>query len=135
VAFAEKNFGIKSFDTINELINAADAVDIVTPTVSHYQCAKEAIQKGKHVFIEKPLAHTVTEAKELVQMAQEFQIKAMVGHVERFNPAFLAAQKYSLNPLFIEGHRLAEFKPRGTDVSVILDLMIHDIDIILSIVK
>jgi predicted dehydrogenase len=131
----ESTYGIPSFETIDSLIDAVDAVDIVTPTVSHYDCAKKAILKGKHIFVEKPLSHTVEEAKELVALVKSHGIKAMVGHVERFNPAFMAAQQYNLNPLFIEGHRLAEFKPRGTDVSVILDLMIHDIDIILSIVK
>ncbi|RYD82975.1 MAG: Gfo/Idh/MocA family oxidoreductase [Sphingobacteriales bacterium] len=135
VFFAESTYGIRSFKTVDELIDAVDAVDIVTPTLSHYDCAKKAIQKGKHIFVEKPLSHTVEEAKELVALAKSANIKAQVGHVERFNPAFLAAQKYNLNPLFIEGHRLAEFKPRGTDVSVVLDLMIHDIDIILSMVK
>lgn len=135
VSFAESTYGIPSFSTIDALIEAVEVVDIVTPTVSHYDCAKKAIRQGKHIFVEKPLSNTVEEAKELVELAKNAGIKAMVGHVERFNPAFIAAQKYNLAPLFIEGHRLAEFKPRGTDVSVILDLMIHDIDIVLSMVK
>lgn len=91
--------------------------------------------KGKHVFVEKPLAHTMQEARELVKLVQESNIKCQVGHVERFNPAFLALKGATLNPMFIEVHRLAQFNPRGTEVSVILDLMIHDIDIVLSIVK
>jgi predicted dehydrogenase len=134
VAFAEKEFGIPSFGSIQSLIDAVDAVDIVTPTLSHYECAKSAIAKGKHIFVEKPLTNTVAEAEELVELVKEAGVKAQVGHVERFNPAFMEAQKYNLKPMFIEGHRLAEFKPRGTDVSVVLDLMIHDIDIILSVV-
>ena len=90
---------------------------------------------GKHVFVEKPLANTIQEGKLLVDMAREAGIKMQVGHVERFNPAYLAVKDMQLNPMFIEVHRLAQFNPRGTEVSVILDLMIHDIDIILSLVS
>jgi len=133
-AFAEKEFNIPSFDSIESLLEAVDAIDIVTPTLSHFECAKKAILAGKHFFVEKPLTNTVEEAEELVALVAETNLKVQVGHVERFNPAFLEAQKFKLKPMFIEGHRLAEFKPRGTDVSVVLDLMIHDIDIILSIV-
>lgn len=129
------DFGIKRFDSANELIENCDAIDIVSPTITHFAIAKEAIKQGKHIFVEKPLSSTVKEAKELVQLVDEARVKAMVGHVERFNPAILALDKKSLNPMFIEVHRLAEFNPRGTDVSVVLDLMIHDIDIILSLVK
>jgi predicted dehydrogenase len=117
------------------LMDAVDVVDIVAPTNYHYDLCKMAIRKGKHVFVEKPLANTMDEARELVKLVKESNIKLQVGHVERFNPAFLATQSTSLQPMFIEVHRLAEFNPRGTEVSVILDLMIHDIDIILSIVK
>jgi predicted dehydrogenase len=117
------------------LMDAVDVVDIVAPTNYHYDLCKMAIRKGKHVFVEKPLANTMEEARELVKLVKESNIKLQVGHVERFNPAFLATQSTSLQPMFIEVHRLAEFNPRGTEVSVILDLMIHDIDIILSIVK
>jgi predicted dehydrogenase len=95
---------------------------------------EKAIRKGKHVFVEKPLANSVEEGRLLVNLAREANIKMQVGHVERFNPAFLAIKDIKLNPMFIEVHRLAQFNPRGTEVSVILDLMIHDIDIILSIV-
>lgn len=116
-------------------MDACDLVDIVAPTTSHFELGKAAITKGKHVFIEKPLANTMEEAKELVKLAREANSKFQVGHVERFNPAFLALDGYTINPMFIEVHRLAQFNPRGTDVSVILDLMIHDIDIILSLVK
>ncbi len=134
-AKAEKEFGISRFDSPKKLIEACDAIDVVSPTVTHHSIAKEVIKNGKHLFIEKPLASTVKEARELVSLTDEARIKAMVGHVERFNPALLALDKKNLNPLFIEVHRLAEFNPRGTDVSVVLDLMIHDIDIILSMVK
>ncbi|MCK6650822.1 MAG: Gfo/Idh/MocA family oxidoreductase, partial [Bacteroidia bacterium] len=109
--------------------------DIVTPTITHYDCASKAIKKSKHIFIEKPVTNTIEEAKSVMGLAKEANVKVQVGHVERFNPAFIAAQPYCSNPMFIETHRLAQFNPRGTDVSVVLDLMIHDIDIILSVVK
>jgi predicted dehydrogenase len=128
-------FGIPYFDNMNDLISAVDMVDIVTPTLSHYDCAKKAIKAGKHVFIEKPITHTFAEAQELMELLQEKGLKGQVGHVERFNPAFQAVQKQIEQPMFIESHRLAEFNPRGTDVPVVLDLMIHDIDIILSVVN
>ena len=131
----EKKYKIKRYDSVSSLINDVDIVDIVTPTVSHYKCASEAIKKLKHVFIEKPLVSTLAEAKKLIELTKEADVKVQVGHVERFNPAFLAAKDFISNPMFIETHRLAEFKPRGTDVPVILDLMIHDIDVILSVVK
>ena len=128
-------FGYKAFDSIEELINAVDVVDIVTPTLSHFDCAKEAIEKGKHIFIEKPITKTVEEAAILIELSKKHHVKGQVGHVERFNPAFTAVKNSITNPMFIESHRLAEFNPRGTDVPVVLDLMIHDIDIILSVVK
>ena len=131
----EKEFGYKSFNSIQELIDAVDVVDIVTPTLSHFECAKEAIEKGKHVFIEKPITNTVEEAETLIELTEKHNVKGQVGHVERFNPAFTAVKDSIKNPMFIETHRLAEFNPRGTDVPVVLDLMIHDIDIILSVVK
>ena len=134
LAVIEK-YHIKRFDDPEQLMNACDAVDIVAPTTEHFDLCKAAITKGKHVFVEKPLANTMDEARQLVKLAKEANIKFQVGHVERFNPAFLALKNYSLEPMFIEVHRLAQFNPRGTDVSVILDLMIHDIDIILSLVK
>ena len=130
-----KEFGYKAFKTIQELIDAVDVVDIVTPTLSHFDCAKEAIKKGKHVFIEKPITKTVEEAETLIELTKKHNVKGQVGHVERFNPAFTAVKDSIKNPMFIETHRLAEFNPRGTDVPVVLDLMIHDIDIILSVVK
>ncbi len=112
-----------------------DVIDIVTPTLSHYKCAKVAIKSGKHIFIEKPIANTVEEAEEIIALAKEYNVKGQVGHVERFNPAFIATKNMIENPMFIETHRLAEFNPRGTDVPVVLDLMIHDIDAILSVVN
>lgn len=130
-----QEFGYTPFDSIAELINAVDVVDIVTPTLSHFDCAKEAIEKGKHIFIEKPITKTVEEADELLALIKKHHVKGQVGHVERFNPAFTAVKDSIVNPMFIETHRLAEFNPRGTDVPVVLDLMIHDIDIILSVVK
>lgn len=117
------------------LMDACDAVDVVAPTNHHFELCEAAIKKGKHVFVEKPLANTMDEARQLVTLTKESGIKFQVGHVERFNPAFLAIKDVPLNPMFIEVHRLAQFNPRGTEVSVILDLMIHDIDIILSLVK
>ena len=130
-----EKFQLARFIDAATLMDTVDAVDIVAPTNFHFDLCKLAIRKGKHVFVEKPLANTMEEARELVKLVKESNIKFQVGHVERFNPAFLAVQELSLNPMFIEVHRLAEFNPRGTEVSVILDLMIHDIDIILSIVK
>ncbi|MBM3415854.1 MAG: Gfo/Idh/MocA family oxidoreductase [Bacteroidetes bacterium] len=117
------------------LIDACDAIDVVAPTNFHFEICEKAIKKGKHVFVEKPLANTMEEAWQLVKLAAESGIKFQVGHVERFNPAFLAIKGMVLSPMFIEVHRLAQFNPRGSEVSVILDLMIHDIDIILSLVK
>ncbi len=131
----EAEFGYKYFNTIKGLIEAVDVVDIVTPTLSHYDCAKQAISKGKHIFIEKPITNTVEEAETLRTLVAEFGVKGQVGHVERFNPAFIAIKDQLDSPMFIEAHRLAEFNPRGTDVPVVLDLMIHDIDVILSVVK
>lgn len=128
-------FGYRKFDTIEELIENVDVVDIVTPTLSHYDCAVMAIKKGKHIFLEKPISNTVAEAEEIIRLSKEHNVKGQVGHVERFNPAFKAVKNKINNPMFIETHRLAEFNPRGTDVPVVLDLMIHDIDAILSVVK
>lgn len=127
--------GLKRFSDEEKLIEACDIIDVITPTDLHYEVCMMAIRKGKHVFVEKPLAHTLQEGKDLVNMVREAGVKMQVGHVERFNPAYLALKKLNLNPMFIEVHRLAQFNPRGTEVSVILDLMIHDIDIILSLVK
>jgi len=131
----EAEFGYKFFNSIESLIDAVDVVDIVTPTLSHYECAKQAVIKGKHIFVEKPITNTVEEAEEIRALVALHHVKGQVGHVERFNPAYLAVKDEVNAPMFIESHRLAEFNPRGTDVPVVLDLMIHDIDIILSVVK
>jgi predicted dehydrogenase len=130
-----KEFGIRRFATYSELLEEVDAVDIVTPTVSHFQYATEALRNRKHVFVEKPMVENMEESKKLVSLVEEAEVKLQVGHVERFNPAFKAAKPYLSNPMFIETHRLAQFNPRGTDVPVVLDLMIHDLDIILSVVQ
>lgn len=131
---AEK-FGVRKFENESALINACDIVDIVTPTVSHYTCASMALKRFKHVFIEKPLTTTLAEARKLINLSKEAGVKVQVGHVERFNPAFIATLPFFDNPMFIEAHRLTHFNPRGTDVPVILDLMIHDIDMILHVIK
>ena len=131
---AEK-YQLPRFEDADELMDACDAVDVVVPTDHHFEFCEKAIRKGKHVFVEKPLAHTMEEARQLVKLTHESGVKLQVGHVERFNPAFLSIRGLDLQPMFIEVHRLAQFNPRGTEVSVILDLMIHDIDIVLSIVK
>jgi predicted dehydrogenase len=128
-------YGLQRFLTEEDLIEASDLVDIVAPTNFHFAICEKAVRKGKHVFVEKPMANTMEEAYQLVKLVKESNVKLQVGHVERFNPAFLAIKNEQLNPMFIEVHRLAQFNPRGTEVSVILDLMIHDIDIVLSIVK
>jgi predicted dehydrogenase len=130
-----KEFGYKLFNSVEELINAVDVIDIVTPTLSHFDCAKQAIENGKHVFIEKPITNTLQEAEAIRTLASQNHVRGQVGHVERFNPAFTAVKDMIDSPMFIETHRLCEFNPRGTDVPVVLDLMIHDIDIILSVVK
>ncbi len=128
-------FGYIPFATAEALIEACDMIDLVTPTLYHFETAKKVITSGKHLFIEKPITTTVAEAEELIQLANKHGVKGQVGHVERFNPAFMAVSHMISNPMFIETHRLAEFNPRGTDVSVVLDLMIHDIDAILSVVR
>ena len=128
-------FGISSFGSAKELIDKCDAIDVVTPTKFHFEYAKMAIEKGKHLFVEKPITATTEQAQELVRLTKGKDLKVQIGHVERFNPAFTSIQKDCNNPMFIESHRLAEFNPRGTDVPVVHDLMIHDIDIILKIVN
>ncbi|HNF31833.1 MAG TPA: Gfo/Idh/MocA family oxidoreductase, partial [Bacteroidia bacterium] len=130
-----ETLGITAYDNAERLIEASDVVDIVTPTLSHFKYAMLALNAGKHIFIEKPITHTLQEAEEMIALSEQKGLKIQIGHVERFNPAFIAAQSKIHQPMFIEAHRLAEFNPRGTDVPVVLDLMIHDIDVILSIVK
>ncbi len=130
-----EEFGYKAYNSVEELIDAVEVVDIVTPTLSHFDCGKLAIEKGCHIFVEKPITKTVLEAEAIRTLASQKHVRGQVGHVERFNPAFTAVKEMIGSPMFIECHRLAEFNPRGTDVPVVLDLMIHDIDIILSVVN
>ena len=131
----EKEFGYKFYENLDELLEKIEMLDIVTPTFYHHHYAKIAIERGLNFFIEKPVTQTLEQAEELISLCQERDIKAQVGHVERYNPAFIATKPFIHEPMFIEIHRLAEFNPRGTDVSVVLDLMIHDLDILLSVVK
>ena len=131
----ESEYAVRSYSDYDSLLNDIEALSIVIPTNLHYKIAKKALEKGKHVFIEKPITETIAHAKELIAMAERSNLKIQVGHIERFNPAILSIEKYNLSPLFVESHRLDQFKPRGVEVAVVLDLMIHDIDIILSLIK
>src|ERR1051326_2729340 len=125
----------RAFPTYQELLKNVQAVSIVTPTSTHFELARMAIDAGIHVFVEKPITTTTEQAETLVNLSRSRNVTVQVGHIERFNPALLALEKYKINPMFVESHRLAQFNPRGTDVAVVLDLMIHDIDIILSLVR
>jgi predicted dehydrogenase len=127
-------FKCTSFESFDSLLDSVDVIDIVAPTPFHFNYAKQAINKNKHVFIEKPVCTTSKESEELIKLGDLKKVKIQVGHVERFNPAFTKVESEISKPMFIESHRLAKFNPRGTDVSVVLDLMIHDIDIILKTV-
>lgn len=131
----EKEFGVKQFASYDELLKEVDAIDVVVPTVSHFDVAAQAIAAGKHVFIEKPVTVTLDEAHRLEKLALENKVKIQVGHIERFNPAFTAVKEFINNPKFIELHRLGPYHPRNKDIPVVLDLLIHDIDIVLSLVK
>lgn len=133
-AKVSQEFGLKRYETPEALMHEVDAVDIVSPTFTHFDVAKKAIEMDKHIFVEKPVTRSLEEAEALYQMNESKGLKIQVGHVERYNPAMVSIDQYDLKPKFIEGHRLAQFNPRGTDVSVILDLMIHDLDIVLSLV-
>ncbi len=135
VAETVKEFGIRPFTSPELLLQNVDAIDIVTPTMSHFECAVDALKNSKHIFIEKPITYSSEEACKLIKLSHEANVTVQVGHVERFNPAFIAVKPYFNNPLFIEAHRLGQYNPRGMDVPVVLDLMIHDIDIVLNIVK
>ena len=130
----KEEMDIIPFASVESLIEACDIIDIVTPTITHFDCAAAAVRSFKHVFIEKPITNTLEEAKALISLSEEANVQVQIGHVERFNPAFMASVKHLQNPMFIETHRLAQFNPRGTDVSVVIDLMIHDLDIVLSVV-
>lgn len=124
-----------AYPSMEALLASVDAVSVATPTQTHYSVGKTVLEHNVHLFIEKPITATVEQAKELIALAEQRHLKLQVGHIERFNPAILALEPYNLKPLFIESHRLSQFNPRGTDVAVVLDLMIHDIDLILSLVK
>ncbi len=126
---------VSVYDTVESLIKKVDAVSIVATTSAHYNLVKKALEQGKHVFVEKPITAKISEAEEIVALAESRNLKLQVGHIERFNPALISLEKYNLAPMFIQTDRLAQFNPRGTDVAVIHDLMIHDIDIILSLIK
>lgn len=134
-AAIKEKYQLRRFLKAEELADKCDAVDIIAPTTFHYELCEMAIRKGKHVFVEKPMTETLEQGRRLVNMVKEAGVKLQVGHVERYNPAFLAVKDMSLKPMFIEVHRLAQFNPRGTEVSVIMDLMIHDIDIVLKLVN
>lgn len=127
--------GVRPFDNVDELIASVDAVDIVKPSISHFDYAVRSIKQSKHVFIEKPVTDTVEEAKQLLELAEEANVKVQVGHVERYNPAFKAALPYIDNPMFIETHRMIEFDAQMRDIPVVMDLMSHDLDIVLNIVN
>ncbi len=132
--FADK-FRTQALFDYKMLIGRVDAVSIVVPTTRHYQVAKEFIAAGVHVLIEKPITTTVAEARELIELAREKHVVLQVGHIERFNPAIVKLQEILTNPGFIESHRLGPYDPRVRDVGVVLDLMIHDIDIVLQVVR
>ncbi len=134
-AAVAREAGCRAFETYRDLLAHVDAVNVVVPTTQHFSVAAEALRLGKHVFIEKPITSSLQEADELIRLARENRCLIQVGHIERFNQAMRALSTVPLNPRFIESHRLATFNPRGTDVAVVLDLMIHDIDIILTLVN
>ena len=127
--------GYKCFSNLDNMLDNVEAIDIVSPTSTHYNIAKQAISSNKHIFIEKPITNNIDHAKDIIQLSKKNNIIGQVGHVERFNPAYVKAFNHIEDPMFIESHRLSDFNPRGTDVSVIMDLMIHDIDIVLNTVK
>jgi predicted dehydrogenase len=126
---------VPAYFNYNDLFGHIDAVCIAATTAAHYTIARDCLEQGIHVLIEKPITETVAQAKELISLAKKNGVKLQVGHLERFNSARLALDEHLTKPLFIESHRLAPYNPRGADVNVILDLMIHDIDIIQTIVQ
>ncbi|MDD5005133.1 MAG: Gfo/Idh/MocA family oxidoreductase [Candidatus Omnitrophica bacterium] len=130
-----KQYGVAAFGDPHELAAKVDAISIAVPTNNHYQIAKDIIKKGIHVLIEKPITNNLKQAKELIKLAHKNKVTLQVGHVERFNSAFLAIEKLVKNPRFIECHRLSPFPHRSLDIGVVLDVMIHDIDIVLGLVK
>lgn len=135
LAACAQEYNVKPFDSLDTLLSEVDAISIAATTTAHYEIAKRCLEQGKHVLVEKPITAQISEAEELVALAAKNNLNLQVGHIERFNPAMLSLENYPLKPMFIQSDRLAQFNPRGTDVAVVLDLMIHDIDIILSLVK
>ena len=131
----EEEFGVKQFESYEALLEKVDVIDVVVPTSSHFEVSAKAIKAGKHVFIEKPVTTSLEQALELKKLSTDFNVKIQVGHIERFNPAFTSVKEFIDNPKFIELHRLGQFHPRNKDVPVVLDLQIHDIDIVLNIVN
>jgi predicted dehydrogenase len=132
---AASEYSVNEFEDLNTMLDKVDAVSIAATTSSHYELVKKALETGKHVFVEKPITTTISEAEELVKISNEKKLNLQVGHIERFNPALVSLERYIIKPMFIQTDRLAQFNPRGTDVAVVLDLMIHDIDVILSLIK
>ena len=130
-----EEIGTQAFESLDDLLKNVNAVSIVATTSAHFELIKKAFENKVHVFVEKPITSTIEEAEAVVKLSAEHNLKLQVGHIERFNPALLSLDKYKLEPKFIQTDRLAQFNPRGTDVAVVLDLMIHDIDIILSLIK
>lgn len=130
-----EEYKVSAANSIDELLGKVDAVSVAAITSAHYEIAKKCFEKGIHVFVEKPITEIIPQAEELVKISNEKKLNLQVGHIERFNPALVSMEKYMLEPKFIQTDRLAQFNPRGTDVAVVFDLMIHDIDIILSLVK
>src|SRR3989339_1325605 len=130
-----REFNTKAFDNLDDLLNEIRAASIAVNTTAHHEIAKRCMEKGVHIFVEKPITASISEAEELVQLSSDRKLNLQVGHIERFNPAIISLEKFIFEPMFIQTDRLAQFNPRGTDVAVVLDLMIHDIDIILSLIK
>ena len=130
-----ESLNVPSFSNLDFLLSKVEAVSIAATTSAHYELAKNCMEAGIHIFIEKPITTSIEEGEILVKLAEEKKLILQVGHIERFNPGLVSLEKYIDNPKFIQSDRLAQFNPRGTDVAVVLDLMIHDIDIILSLVK
>ena len=135
LAHASKEYNVKAFGSLSEMLDNVDGVSIAVTTSAHFRVAEQCLEKNKHVFIEKPITSLISEGEKLVKTAADKNLFIQVGHIERFNPALLAVEEFIIQPMFIQSDRLAQFNPRGTDVAVVLDLMIHDIDIILSLVK
>jgi predicted dehydrogenase len=130
-----QKYSTRYFEKLDDVLNQTNAISLVVPTTAHFSLAQVILEAGKDLLIEKPITETIEQAEKLIKLAQKKNLILQVGHIERFNPAFKAIEKHRPDPKFIESHRLAQFNPRGTDVAVVLDLMIHDIDLILSLVK